>query len=110
MEADEQLGLPALTFVLDPHTDPQILCARGAGTLADILSGPARKVLHCCSGDANSLFVGFGVVLQNVIDTGTADLVLTQQKQHRNLGVVIIEHVGNGKNETSLGMPLLNQK
>ena len=110
VEADEQLGLPALTFVLDPHTDPQILWARGAGTLADILSGPARKVLHCCSGDANSLFVGFGVVLQNVIDTGTADLVLTQQKQHRNLGVVIIEHVGNGKNETSLGMPLLNQK
>ena len=38
VEANEELGLPALTFVLDPHTDPQILRARGPGTLADTSS------------------------------------------------------------------------
>ena len=69
--------LKQLIYVFDTFTTRRLLQIRGPHSLRALLQNPSIvKVLHCCSGDANALWLQYSIPLKGVFDTGIADSVI----------------------------------
>ena len=93
-------------YVLDTHLNGDTVFEIGSRTLRAALESTAFvKVLHCCYGDASSMFYTHHVCLQNVFDTGLADCVLREChfNKPRNLGLVVSDYLGDSVNLSQKG-------
>ena len=75
----------------------------GSRRLRDALEDPqVVKVLHCCYGDASSLFYAYGIQIAGVFDTGLADCMLRGVKSNKQRGLQQVLTHYLGKDNVSL--------
>lgn len=94
-----QLAAPGsdTVYIFDIQACPAILDKRAP--LGMMLAGAATlKVMHDCRADADALRGQFGVLLQNVWDTQSAEMVLTGSTSRISLNDALQKHLGK-KNE-----------
>ena len=81
----------SITFVIDTLASKgYALRQTGASSIRSILENKqVFKVLHCCHGDASSLFVQYGIKLSGAFDTGIGDALLAGHSSNRGLSKVL---------------------
>ena len=92
-------GDSQLVYVFDAHKDRSILMAKGEGTLRALLESPTViKILHCCHGDAASLFEEYDIRMECVFDSAIADSILRDVHFNTNRGLnrVLFDYLGEG--------------
>ena len=86
-----------LIYVFDTHVNRRGLMIKGPDSLRALLEETsARKILHCCNGDAAALYYEYGIKMECIFDTGIADCLLRGRhwNRPRNLEAVMRTYMG----------------